>query len=91
MARSLDWPVYHANDTHQVIVTGHTPVQTLIRDRTLLKMQHDPADTPRYLIDGGSRSGVATAGITALTLSETGAFLAACTVINGQLRPLTDR
>lgn len=91
MAQNLDWPVYHPNDTHQVIVTGHTPVQTLNRDRTLLKMQHDPADTPRYLIDGGSRSGVATAGITALTLSETGTFLAACTVINGQLRPLTDR
>lgn len=88
MAQNLDWPVYHPNDTNKVIVTGHTPVQTLNRNRTLLKMQHDPTDTPRYLIDGGSRSGVATAGITALTLSDAGDFLGGYTVINRQLQRL---
>lgn len=48
-------------------------------------MQADPQDTPRYLIDAGSRSGAANGGIFALTLSETGDVLAKNWVIKQQL------
>ncbi|MFC6182018.1 metallophosphoesterase [Lactiplantibacillus daowaiensis] len=76
----------HLNTTNQVIVTGHTPVQTIKDDGYgFIKLQANAADTPRYLIDAGSRSGASNGGIFALTLSETGAVVAKNWVINQQL------
>ncbi|VDG18175.1 metallophosphoesterase [Lactiplantibacillus mudanjiangensis] len=77
---------FHPNKIGRIMVTGHTPVQSIKNDGYgFLKMQADPQDTPRYLIDAGSRSGAANGGIFALTLSETGDVLAKNWVIKQQL------
>lgn len=77
---------WHRNLTNKVIVTGHTPVQALTTTGYgFVKMQADAQDTPRYLIDAGSRSGAANGGIFALTLTETGEVVAMNWVIEGQL------
>ncbi|WP_087716348.1 metallophosphoesterase [Levilactobacillus brevis] len=77
---------WHRNSTGKVIVTGHTPVQTMPHaNYGCVKMQADTQDTPRYLIDAGSRSGAADGGIFALTLAETGAVIAKSWVINRKL------
>jgi len=77
---------WHRNLTKKVMITGHTPVQT-IRDNGygLIKMQADEQDVPRYLIDAGSRSGAQNGGIFALTLSENGDVIAKNWVVSGQL------
>lgn len=77
---------WHRNLTNKVIVTGHTPVQTLTASGYgFIKMQADAQDTPRYLIDAGSRSGARNGGIFALTLTEQGEVVAMNWVIKGQL------
>ncbi|TGD18994.1 metallophosphoesterase [Levilactobacillus suantsaiihabitans] len=77
---------WHRNLTNQVIITGHTPVQTLRDDGYgMITMQADAHDTPRYLIDAGSRSGAANGGIFALTLAADGTVLAKTWVINGRV------
>lgn len=77
---------WHPNETNKVIITGHTPVQT-IEDNGYgyIKMQADGQDRPRYLIDAGSRSGARNGGIFALTLSETGEMVAKNWVVNQHL------
>lgn len=77
---------WHRNLTKKVMITGHTPVQTIHDDGYgFIKMQADEQDVPRYLIDAGSRSGAQNGGIFALTLSEDGAVIAKNWVVNGQL------
>ncbi|WP_125583757.1 metallophosphoesterase [Levilactobacillus cerevisiae] len=77
---------WHRNLANKIIVTGHTPVQTISDDGYgFIKMQADAADLPRYLIDAGSRSGAENGGIFALTLAETGEELAKSWVVNQQL------
>lgn len=76
---------YHRNIINKTIVTGHTPVQTIRKHSVILTMKHDAEDTPRYLIDAGSRSGAYNGGITALTLNEDGSKQSSCTVINGTI------
>lgn len=77
---------WHRNLTDKVIVTGHTPVQTLTASGYgFIKMQADAQDIPRYLIDAGSRSGARNGGIFALTLAEQGEVVAMNWVIKGQL------
>lgn len=76
---------WHRNLTNKVIVTGHTPVQALTDSGYgFVKMQADAQDTPRYLIDAGSRSDAANGGIFALTLTATGEVVAMNWVIQGQ-------
>ncbi|MFD1319316.1 metallophosphoesterase [Loigolactobacillus zhaoyuanensis] len=78
---------WHRNDLGKVIVTGHTPVQTLTTTKQgYVKMQADPADTPRYNIDSGSRSGAANGGIFALTLATDGQVVSRHWVVGGQLQ-----
>ncbi|GAB1229651.1 metallophosphoesterase [Lactiplantibacillus plantarum] len=75
---------WHRNLFNKVIITGHTPVQTLTGSHTgYLKMQADAQDVPRYLIDAGSRSGLFDGGICALTLTVDGEFVRAKRVIKG--------
>jgi len=77
---------WHNNMTKQIIVTGHTPVQTMADNGYgFIKMQAGAQDTPRYLIDAGSRSGAKNGGIFALTLSDKGEVVAKNWVINQQL------
>ncbi|KIS02790.1 metallophosphoesterase family protein [Paucilactobacillus wasatchensis] len=77
---------WHHNDLGKVIVTGHTPVQTIANDgRGYFKMQSDEDDIPRYLIDAGSRSGASNGGIFALTLDEQGNEVSKRWVINGNV------
>lgn len=77
---------WHRNLIDKVIVTGHTPVQALTHTGYgFLKMQADAQDTPRYLIDAGSRSGAANGGIFALTLNETGTVVAKNWVVKHRL------
>lgn len=77
---------WHRNLTKKVMITGHTPVQTIQDDGYgLIKMQADEQDVPRYLIDAGSRSGAQNGGIFALTLSENGDVIAKNWVVSGQL------
>lgn len=49
---------YHVNTLNKVIVTGHTPTNLVIEDdeSPIVTMVHNFKDTPRYLIDGGSKS-----------------------------------
>ncbi|WP_125767535.1 metallophosphoesterase [Lapidilactobacillus wuchangensis] len=64
---------WHTNDLGKVLVTGHTPVQTLVGcGYGYLEMKASIHDVPRYLIDSGSRSGAYDGGIFALTLTPTG-------------------
>lgn len=64
---------WHENELGRIIVTGHTPVQTIVGPGYgYLEMKARVHDTPRYLIDSGSRSGAYDGGIFAL--SGTSAF-----------------
>lgn len=67
---------YHKNDYNKVIVSGHTPTSIITNDVTnpVVKMQHDENDTPRYVIDGGSKSGV-DYGINVLILNDDGTYV----------------
>ena len=81
-----DQQQWHRNLTNKVIVTGHTPVQTMTDTGVgFIKMQADAHDIPRYVIDGGSRSGAEDGGISALTLDEQGNVVAMHRVIQQQL------
>lgn len=65
--------VWHRNKFGKIIISGHTPVQTLIgHGFGYLKMQANAHDIPRYLIDAGSRSGAYDGGIFGLTLTPSG-------------------
>ena len=77
---------YHQNMTDLIIITGHTPVQSIKNDGYgFIEMQANLTDRPRYLIDAGSRSGAKNGGIFALTLSDTGEVITKNWVINRQL------
>lgn len=77
---------WHSNQTNRIIITGHTPVQTIANNGYgYIKMQANDQDCPRYLIDAGSRSGAKNGGIFALTLSETGDVLAKDWVVKQHL------
>ena len=67
---------YHKNEYNKVIVSGHTPTSIITNDITnpVVKMQHDENDTPRYVIDGGSKSGV-DYGINVLILNDDGTYI----------------
>ncbi|MFD0896628.1 metallophosphoesterase [Loigolactobacillus binensis] len=87
----FDDPAYptnwHRNELGKVIVSGHTPVQTLsTTQQGYLKMQADAQDVPRYDIDAGSRSGATSGGIFALTLAANGRVVGKHLAINGQVR-----
>lgn len=77
---------WHKNLLNKVIVTGHTPVQTIQgMGIGYIKMQADSEDVPRYLIDSGSRSGAYDGGIFALTLDEVGNEVQMKKAIKGKL------
>lgn len=78
-------PGFHRNTLGKIMVTGHTPTQTILDHTVFLTMQHDDHDLPRYLIDAGSRSGCYNAGITAAVFAESGALLSTHTVVNQQI------
>lgn len=82
--RSNNW---HKNLLGKVIVTGHTPVQTmpLYTGKGVIKMRSDNEDVPRYLIDSGSRSSFFDGGIFALTLNEDGSVFQMKRAIKGKL------
>ena len=80
---------YHRNDLGKVIVTGHTPIQTIDLTRNYLKMQADVHDAPCYLIDTGSRSGASSGGISALTLDDHGEMVTYHLAQNGYLHQLS--
>lgn len=77
---------WHKNRLGKIIITGHTPVQKLCATGYgYLKMQANDHDTPRYLINGGSRSKRFDSGISALTLTSSGRFVQEKRVIKGHL------
>lgn len=77
---------WHHNDLNKVIVTGHTPVQTIEGTGIgYIKMQSDSTDVPRYLIDSGSRSGAFDGGIFALTLDQDGKVVQKKRAIKGKV------
>ncbi|GEP19696.1 metallophosphoesterase [Pediococcus argentinicus] len=79
---------WHKNSLGKVIVTGHTPVQTMPfydMGKGYIKMQADSEDVPRYLIDSGSRSSEFDGGIFALTLNEDGSIFQMKRAIKGKL------
>ncbi|KRL55841.1 metallophosphoesterase [Furfurilactobacillus rossiae] len=77
---------WHKNLLNKVIITGHTPVQSLQQPNAgYIKMQANVHDTPRYLIDSGSRSGAFDGGIPALTFDDKGNLLQSKRVIKQQL------
>lgn len=77
---------WHHNDLNKVIVTGHTPVQTIEGTGIgYIKMQSNSTDVPRYLIDSGSRSGVFDGGIFALTLDHDGKVVQKKRIIKGKM------
>lgn len=78
---------WHRNQSKKIMITGHTPVQTLTTGhRHYLKMQADATDLPRYNIDAGSGSDLPASGILGLTLTATGAESALDFVTKGQLQ-----
>lgn len=63
----------HPNDIGKIIVSGHTPVQNFQNSSaSVIKMQANEYDVPRYLIDGGSNSGASTGRVNILILDEEG-------------------
>ncbi|MCT3310636.1 metallophosphoesterase [Lactiplantibacillus pentosus] len=76
----------HRNLFDRVLVTGHTPVQSFENPQMgYVKLQADAEDTPRYVIDGGSRSGLFDGGICALTLTTQGKVARMKRVINRKI------
>lgn len=66
----------HHNDLGKVIVSGHTPVQNYTTgDISIIEMKADENDVPRYLIDGGAKSG-AEGHVLELVLDEAGKVVA---------------
>lgn len=66
----------HANDLDKVIVSGHTPVQNYQNGASIIKMQANEYDVPRYLIDGGSKSGASNERVNILILGKEGKCIA---------------
>lgn len=62
----------HPNDLGKVIVSGHTPVQNYQDGASIIKMQANEYDVPRYLVDGGSKSGASNGRVNILILDEKG-------------------
>jgi hypothetical protein len=64
------------NLLHKIIVSGHTPVQNFQSNADIMTLQADAQDTPRYLIDGGSKSGAHNGRVNVLELHNKQATLA---------------
>ena len=62
----------HPNDLGKVIVSGHTPVQNYQHGASIIEMKANEYDVPRYLIDGGSKSGASTGRVNILILDTKG-------------------
>lgn len=62
----------HPNDLGKVIVSGHTPVQNYQDGASIIKMKANEYEEPRYLIDGGSKSGNINGRVNILILDEEG-------------------
>ena len=62
----------HPNDLGKIIVSGHTPVQNYQDGASIIKMQANEYDVPRYLVDGGSNSGASTGRVNILILDTKG-------------------
>lgn len=60
----------HPNLLNKVIVSGHTPVQNFQDTADIMTLQADAQDVPRYLIDGGSNSGMPTGHVNVLVLEH---------------------
>ncbi|GEO69081.1 metallophosphoesterase [Levilactobacillus acidifarinae] len=82
--RDLGW---HPNDLGKVMVTGHTPVQTLQGPGKAgyLKLQANDHDVPRYLIDAGSHTDAYDGGVLALTLTPGGQLVQAVRAVKQRL------
>lgn len=60
----------HTNDLHKIIVSGHTPVQNFQQSADIMVLKADDNDVPRYLIDGGSKSGAISGRVNVLRLND---------------------
>lgn len=80
---------WHPNDWGKVMVTGHTPVQSLrgAGGPGYLTMQATPTDVPRYLIDAGIHTDAYDGGILALTLDALGHLVQTVRSVNQKLYP----
>ncbi|MGP4116323.1 metallophosphoesterase [Levilactobacillus zymae] len=80
---------WHPNTLGKVMVTGHTPVQTLQGpgQAGYLKMQATANDVPRYLIDAGSHTDAYDGGILALTLTAGGQLVQTVRAVKQHLTP----
>ena len=65
----------HPNDLGKVIVSGHTPVQNYQNGASVISMQANEYDIPRYLIDGGSKSGASNGRVNILILDKEGIYV----------------
>lgn len=81
---------WHKNELNKIIVTGHTPVQSLQGAiGSFIRIQANEDDTIRYLIDSGSRSRVLDGGILGLTLDENGNEVQVKKVVDTQIHDLS--
>lgn len=68
----------HRNSINKTIVSGHTPIQSFDRFKNNAWVMHHPLDPDgvnRYLIDGGSGSGMSNAHVNILQFNDLGQLI----------------